>query len=70
MKKTLVLKRQVLDAFQQLGMHEGMAVMVHTSLSSIGYVCGGAQTIIEALIETVGLSGTAMMPLAMMATEE
>ena len=36
--------------------------MVHTSLSQIGYVCGGAQTVIEALIETIGDEGTIMMP--------
>ena len=29
--------------------------MVHTSLGKIGYVCGGAQAVIEALIETGGL---------------
>ena len=43
-------------------MQPGMTVMVHTSLSSLGYVCGGAQTVIEALLETVGTDGTIMMP--------
>ena len=39
-----------------------MTVMVHTSLSSMGYVCGGAPTVIEALLETVCSEGTIMMP--------
>ena len=60
--KPLVLKQDILAAFRQLGMQQGMTVMVHTSLSSLGYVCGGAQTVIEALLETVGTDGTIMMP--------
>lgn len=36
--------------------------MVHTSLGKMGYVCGGAQAVIEALMEVVGDSGTIMMP--------
>ncbi|MBQ8988160.1 MAG: AAC(3) family N-acetyltransferase [Prevotella sp.] len=43
-------------------MQPGMTVMVHTSLSSMGYVCGGAPTVIEALLETVRSEGTIMMP--------
>ena len=57
-----ITKNDVMSAFSSVGLEKGQAVMVHTSLSSIGYVCGGAQTIIEALIETVGPEGTIMMP--------
>lgn len=57
-----ITKTQVLSAFSEVGLKAGQTVMVHTSLGSIGYVCGGAQTIIEALIETVGSEGTIMMP--------
>lgn len=35
----------------------GDNVIVRTSLKSMGYVCGGAQAVIEALIETVGENG-------------
>ena len=57
-----VIKEDILSAFRTLGLKEGHTVMVHTSLSKMGYVCGGAQTVIEALIETVGEEGTIMMP--------
>lgn len=60
--KPLILKQGLLAAFRELGMQPGMTVMVHTSLSSMGYVCGGAPTVIEALLETVGNEGTIMMP--------
>ena len=62
MEKKLILKSDVQSAFEKVGVKPGQAVMVHTSLSSIGYVCGGAQTIIEALLEAVGSDGTIMMP--------
>lgn len=62
MEKKLILKSDVLDAFKKVGVKPGQVIMVHTSLGSIGYVCGGAQTIIEALIEAVGNEGTIMMP--------
>lgn len=57
-----VTKTQIKEAFIKLGLHSGDTVMVHTSLSSLGYVIGGAQAVIEALIETVGDEGTIMMP--------
>ena len=57
-----ITKNEILAAFSSVGLKNGQTVMVHTSLGSIGYVCGGAQTIIEALIETVGPEGTIMMP--------
>ena len=57
-----ITKEDLLAAFQSVGLVNGCAVMVHTSLSGLGYVCGGAQTVIEALIETVGEEGTIMMP--------
>ena len=36
--------------------------MVHSSLSALGYVAGGAQTVVEALRRAVGAEGTLMMP--------
>ena len=57
-----VTKEELVQAFQDTGVQKGEILMVHTSLGSLGYVCGGAQTIIEALIETVGEEGTIMMP--------
>ena len=53
-----VTKHDIISAVRNVGLKEGSTVMVHTSLSRIGYVCGGAQTVIEALIEVVGHEGT------------
>ncbi|SKC03066.1 aminoglycoside 3-N-acetyltransferase [Lachnospiraceae bacterium] len=57
-----ITKKDILHAFSELGINKGQALMVHASLGSIGYVCGGAQTVIEALTEAVGSEGTIMMP--------
>lgn len=62
MDRQIVLKQDILDALSAVGMCAGQAVMVHCSLSSLGYVCGGAQPVIEALLQTVGETGTIMMP--------
>ena len=58
----LVIPEDVQTALRNVGVKSGQAIMVHTSLSSLGYVCGGAQTIIEALLHSVGQEGTIMMP--------
>lgn len=58
----VVIKEDIVNALKQIGLGKDDVVMVHTSLKSMGYVCGGAQTVIEALIEVVGEDGTIMMP--------
>lgn len=58
----MVIKEEIVKELKQLGLETGDAVMVHTSLKSMGYVCGGAQAVIEALTEAVGEEGTIMMP--------
>ena len=62
MERKIVLKQDIRAALAQVGVREGQTVMVHTSLSSLGFVCGGAQVVIEALLEAVGSEGTIMMP--------
>ena len=62
MDRQIVLKQDILDVLSAAGMCLGQTVMVHCSLSALGYVCGGAQPVIEALLQTVGETGTIMMP--------
>jgi aminoglycoside 3-N-acetyltransferase len=48
--------------FEKLGVKEGMVLIVHSSLSSIGWVCGGPVAVVQALMDVVGEQGTLIMP--------
>jgi aminoglycoside 3-N-acetyltransferase len=45
-----------------LGLSAGMTAIIHSSLSSIGWVCGGAVAVILSLEQIVGRKGTLVMP--------
>lgn len=55
-------KDDLVDDLRRLGLQEGDTVLVHSSLSKIGYVEGGADTVIDALLEVIGNQGTLLMP--------
>ena len=62
MEFTILTKNDLIERFKEIGIEEGMTLIVHTSLKSFGYVVGGAETVIRSLIECVGDDGTIMMP--------
>ena len=47
---------------RKLGLRPGMTVIVHTSLSRLGWVPGGPQGVIEALLAVLTDAGTLVMP--------
>lgn len=60
--KSGVTKQSLLADLKKIGIKEGDAVLVHSSLSKIGFVEGGPKTVVEALQEVVGEKGTLLFP--------
>lgn len=48
--------------WERIGLSDGMTVIVHSSLSSLGTVMGGANTVVSSLLAAVGHRGTVAMP--------
>jgi aminoglycoside 3-N-acetyltransferase len=47
---------------RSLGLVPGATVLAHSSLSSLGWVAGGAVAVIQALLDVIGPEGTLVMP--------
>lgn len=47
---------------RKLGMRAGAVVLMHSSLRSVGFVAGGPQAVVQALLDVLGPSGTLVVP--------
>ena len=61
-ERAILTREDLINGFKECGVKEGQNIMVHTSLKKLGFVVGGAETVIRALIDIVGEEGTIMMP--------
>ncbi len=57
-----VTRSCLIEELKALGVEEGMTLIVHSAMSTIGWVAGGAQTVVEALQTALGDTGTLVMP--------
>jgi aminoglycoside 3-N-acetyltransferase len=55
-------RQSLSEDLRRLGLKPDMDVIVHSSLSSLGWVNGGAVAVIQALTDVVTSSGTVIMP--------
>ena len=53
---------ELAQALVRLGVPRGGLMMVHSSLRSIGHVDGGAETVVDALLDALGPEGTLVVP--------
>ena len=57
-----VTKDDLIHKFSQLGIKRGDTLLVHASMSSLGYVVGGVEPLYLALREVIGEKGTIVVP--------
>ncbi|MDE0220436.1 MAG: AAC(3) family N-acetyltransferase [Spirochaetaceae bacterium] len=57
-----VTEQSLAEDLRALGVGQEMVVLVHSSLSALGWVCGGPVAVIRALLQAVGADGTLVMP--------
>ncbi|MFJ9352335.1 aminoglycoside N(3)-acetyltransferase [Streptomyces sp. NPDC101237] len=58
----LVTRGSLVEQLRRLGVRAGETLLAHTSLRSLGWVNGGAVTVVESLLETLGPDGTLVVP--------
>lgn len=58
----LVTRTSLGADLRALGLNWGSVVLVHSSLSSLGWVAGGPVAVVQALVDVVGRHGTVVVP--------
>lgn len=61
-KGKILTEEKILEDLKRAGIQNGDILLVHSSLSKIGYLENGPGTFVNALLKAVGESGTILMP--------
>ena len=59
---TTVTKQDIIKTLTDLNIEKGDVLIVHSSFKSMGYVDGGAETVISAFLDVIGAEGTLVFP--------
>lgn len=59
---TLRTRSSLTEDLAHLGVDPGDTLLVHSSLRSLGWVCGGQEAVVQALTDAVGPHGTITVP--------
>jgi aminoglycoside 3-N-acetyltransferase len=58
----MITKQSLIETFRSLGIESGTRLVVHSALRNLGPVEGGADTVLDALLECIGRSGLLVVP--------
>jgi len=61
-KGQVITKEYLIENLKNCGITKGDSLLVHSSLSKMGYLENGPDTLIDALIEVIGDNGNLLMP--------
>jgi aminoglycoside 3-N-acetyltransferase len=59
--KPIITKSQLTRDLRELGLSSGQTVMLHASVKNVGWVVGGPDVVLDAILEVLTASGTLMM---------
>jgi aminoglycoside 3-N-acetyltransferase len=57
-----VTRARIAEDLGRLGVRPGSVLLVHSSLSALGWVCGSVQAVAEGLLDALGPNGTLVVP--------
>ncbi len=55
-------KQDIIDGLNELRIPRGSQLLLHSSLSSLGQIAGGADSVIDAFLHVIGAEGTLLVP--------
>lgn len=58
----IITKENLIAQLKTIGIQEGDTLLVHSSMSKIGYLENGPKTLVNALLNVIGNSGNLLMP--------
>ncbi|MFF0081752.1 aminoglycoside N(3)-acetyltransferase [Streptomyces canus] len=58
----LVTRDTLAEQLRELGVRSGEILLVHSSLSALGWVCGGPVAVVQGLLDALGPDGTLVVP--------
>lgn len=58
----IITQKHIEEKLIKIGIKDGDIIMLHSSLSKMGLVEGGAQTVINSFLKIIGSAGTLVMP--------